>query len=463
MAGRIKVSFHMRVLISLLALCGILIGTFMIFQYHREKEFRTELLNTRLQMVNLRVIDYIYSGEDLNLIVPRLSRTLKGLRLTVIDCDGRVLFDNNDSTPFPISNHNNRPEIIKARESGTGYIVERYSESDNTDYFYSAMLSDDDTVVRTAVPYNHSLQSFLSADRTFLWVMGLMTVAVCIIGFIITRRISISIANLNKFAEKAENGHRIFDEAAFPNDELGSIASHIVRLYVQRDQQHHDAIEHERDKIRIKKQLTNNINHELKTPVTSILVCADLLNDHPELPEKERTEFIGRIRSNARRLTSMLQDVSTITRMDDGADKIEMEPVEIAKLVQDVVADEQAKAGGMTINVCVPDITINGNRTLLESLFRNLLDNAVAYSGGSEITISADANGNFTFRDNGIGIEEKHLPYIFERFYRIDKGRSRLLGGTGLGLAIVKNAVAIHGGSIKAKNDNGLRFDFNIS
>ncbi len=109
-----------------------------------------------------------------------------------------------------------------------------------------------------------------------------------------------------------------------------------------------------------------------------------------------------------------------------------------------------------------PALIVNGNRPLLESIFRNLIDNAIAHSGGSEIIISADDSGTFIVRDNGRGVSAEHLPHIFDRFYRVDKGRSRAAGGTGLGLSIVRNAVAIHGGVISASIDNGLRYDFRI-
>lgn len=461
MAGRIKISFHYRVLFTLLTLCWLMVGAFLIFQYRREKEFRSELLNMELQMHNSRIIDDLEHGEDIASVAKRIGSPLPDLRLTLIDPNGKVVFDNNYKTPFPTTNHSNRPEVIKAKEKGFGYSVGRRSESDDTDYFYSATLCDNGMIIRSAAPYTHSLQSFLKADRTFLWIMLAITLMASLAGYFMARKISTSISRLNKFAEKAEKGEHIFDDWAFPRDELGNIAGNIVKLYVQRDQRHKESINQERDKIRIKKQMTNNINHELKTPVASILICAELIRDHPELPETKKLEFTERIHENAKRLDSMLQDVAEITRMDDGAAMIDKEPVNLAEIISDVVDAERLRTD-MVITTGIPFITIQGNRSLLESLFRNLIENAIAYSEGTEIRISADNNGNFTFRDNGIGIPDKHLPHIFERFYRIDKGRSRDKGGTGLGLAIVKNVVAAHGGTIKACNDGGLRFDFRL-
>ena len=192
-----------------------------------------------------------------------------------------------------------------------------------------------------------------------------------------------------------------------------------------------------------------------------MLVSLELLRDHPELPAEKKAEFIERLYANAKRLNSMLKDVSVITRMDEGTSMIEKEPIDLRELV-DEVAEEERLRTDMRIVTDVPQIVIDGNRQLLESVFRNLIDNAIAYSGGTEISITADSDGNFTVADNGCGIPEEHLPHIFERFYRVDKGRSRAAGGTGLGLAIVKNAVALHGGCITAANDNGLKMTFRL-
>lgn len=459
MAGRVKFSFHTRVLLTVLALCWILVGTAMVFQYRREKEFKAQLLDTRLQMHNNRIVDDLRQGESIDSIVRRIGVPVEHLRVTLIDRKGNVVYDN--TSPHPTANHNTRPEVIEARANGTGHAVARLSQSDDMNYFYSARLADNGMVVRSAAPYTHSLTDFLKADSTMLWIMVALTLAMSLVGFIVTRKISLSITRLNDFAHKAERGERIYSDEAFPNDELGSIAGNIVKLYVQREQQHRQALRNEQDKIRLKKQLTNNINHELKTPVASILLCLDLLHDHPELTPEQKEEFMDKIRHNAQRLNSLLKDVSTITRMDEGADVIEKTETDLTTLIREIVEESRLRTN-MKITLDIPDLSITGNRPLLESIFRNLIDNAIAYSGASEMIISADPEGNFTVSDNGCGIAPEHLPHIFERFYRIDSGRSRAAGGTGLGLSIVRNAVAIHGGSIKPFSINGLAYKFKL-
>lgn len=454
-----KLSFQMRMFLTLLGLCWLLAGTFMFFQYHREKDYKTTLLNTCLQIHNARLLDNLRTGEPIAGIVARISAPSEDLRVTLIGSDGRVLYDSHN--PAPATDHNTRPEVIAARASGEGYAIERVSQEDDVAYFYSAMLGDDGIVVRSAAPYSHTLTEFLTVDRSILWIMAALTVLVSFAGLLATRKIAVSIRRLSLFAERAGKGGRIYEGFPFPHDELGTIATNIVRLYVQRDEQHRQTIRLEQDKARLKKQLTNNINHELKTPVASILVSLDILDDHPDISEEKKRELMERIRANAERLSALLRDVATITRMEDGQGMVEKKPVDLKALVEGIAAEARLRTD-MAINVRVPELTVLGDRSLLQSIFQNLTDNAIAHSGGTEFNITADSEGNFRVWDNGKGIAPEHLPHIFERFYRVDDGRTRSAGSTGLGLSIVRNAVAAHGGTIRAISTRGLMFEFKL-
>ncbi|MBQ2211160.1 MAG: hypothetical protein II404_14585 [Prevotella sp.] len=221
----------------------------------------------------------------------------------------------------------------------------------------------------------------------------------------------------------------------------------------------------------MRRQLTNNIAHELKTPTASILGYTETIMEHPNLDAETKRQFVERTHSQAMRLTALLQDISTLNRIDHAPDQLMKERTDVSHLFYDVVQEtaHTLSQRHQTLRNCLPgDIIINGNASLLYSLFRNLVDNAANYAGeGARIEISATEQPRqweFVFEDNGPGISKEHLPRIFERFYRIDKGRSRALGGTGLGLAIVKNAVLLHGGSIKAQSadPHGLRFVFTL-
>lgn len=222
---------------------------------------------------------------------------------------------------------------------------------------------------------------------------------------------------------------------------------------------------------RMRRELTQNIAHELKTPVASILGYTETILNTPGIDEGTRHQFIVRTHLQAQRLTALLQDISILNRMDYAANVLTMERVDVSQLFADIVQEtalafENRK---MTLsNSLSQGIIVRGNPSLLYSVFRNLVDNALNYAGqGTAVKVYAVEETDywhFVFTDNGVGIPPEHLPRIFERFYRIDKGRSRSLGGTGLGLAIVKNAVMLHGGTIIAKptEGGGLTFEFSI-
>ena len=222
---------------------------------------------------------------------------------------------------------------------------------------------------------------------------------------------------------------------------------------------------------RLRRELTHNISHELKTPVASILGYTDTILESPDISEAMKHLFIERTNVQAKRLSALLQDISALNRMDYAKDMIAVERVDVAALFADILQETTlaVQRREMSVKNYLPqNIIVRGNRSLLYSIFRNLIDNAVNYAGqGTTIEVSASEQQGlwlFTFSDNGIGIPAEHLPRIFERFYRIDKGRSRDMGGTGLGLAIVKNAVQLHGGTINVSSPatGGLTFEFTL-
>lgn len=465
-------NYSQRLFLWLVGYSLLLVGCFVVFQYNREKAFKAEELNARLQLVNARLLDEISRNGGRVDSLRYDEFPFDYLRVSVIDYDGNVVFDNTLDT-LPSYSHLNREEIAEALNEGTGYTLRRHSESSDNFYFYSARKGDG-IIVRSAIPYSVSLHELLSADYGFLWFMAFVTVLMCTIGYAATRKLGRNIQRLNRFAERAERGERIYDMEPFTHDELGDISNHIVRLYARLQKamadiarEHKAALHEEREKIRIKKQLTNNINHELKTPVASIVVCLETIISRRDMSADKRDEFVERCYSNALRLRKLLDDVSIITRMDDGGATVIKENVDLSAIIRETLHDFEVRCAGagVSINLHQPDkLMMNGNAGLLLSIFHNLLDNALSYSGCSSVDINVDGSDEHyvtvSFRDNGCGIPQEHIPHIFERFYRVDKGRSRKAGGTGLGLAIVKNAVALHGGSISVENrvPEGLEF-----
>lgn len=228
----------------------------------------------------------------------------------------------------------------------------------------------------------------------------------------------------------------------------------------------------EEDKARLKRQLTQNVAHELKTPVSSIQGYLETIVSNPDIDAQTKDQFIQRCYAQSRRLSSLLADISTLNKLDDAPQGYEFELVSIPDLLQSIRRDVsmQMEANHVTFRSMVePGVEVNGNPSLLYSIFRNLTDNSIAY-GGEEVTITVQVLSEstdfytFSFSDNGPGVAPEHIPHLFERFYRIDKGRSRKMGGTGLGLAIVKNSVLLHRGTISVRLGiaGGLEFIFTL-
>ncbi len=222
--------------------------------------------------------------------------------------------------------------------------------------------------------------------------------------------------------------------------------------------------------FRLKQQLTQNIAHEFKTPVCTIQGYIEtILDNYPEKISEEQTKhFLQRCYTQSNRLNNLVQDMSQLMEISANSQYIEKEQLNLSSIIKNLLQEATGKLEELqiTVNNTLPDyLPINGNSTMLHSIFRNLLDNTISYSGGKcQIDLNCYRTDEeyyyISFSDTGAGIPTEHLNRIFERFYRVDKGRSRKLGGTGLGLAIVKNAIILHGGTISARQNKGGGLEF---
>ena len=427
MASATKLSFHKQLFLQLIAFSWAMVLCFVVFQYIREKEYKSEFLNAQLQQYNRHLLITIEEGEPFEDYIATHDKPFDELRISIITLTGAVIYDN--AIPLDsLDNHRGRPEVANALARGEGYNISRQSTSNGREYFYSATRGER-VVVRTAIPYSSTLHDLLDADWSFLVVIVSITLAMSVVAYFTTRKLGKDIERVNRY-------------------------------------------EAEQEQNRLKRQLTNNINHELKTPVASIQVCLETLLSGINISEEKRQELIERCYAHNDRLRRLLNDVSLITRMEDGSALINREKVVINEIIDEVaeelemLPEEERMMLHLDFN---EEVIVNGNPSLIGSIFRNLTENAIAYSEGRNIYISLLENNDklcrIRFEDDGKGVEQKHLPHLFERFYRVDKGRSRQKGGTGLGLAIVKHAVQFHGGTITPTSckEGGLKFDFTLA
>ena len=426
MASVIKLSYHKRLFLVIIVFLWSVVFCFIGFQYLREQQYKSDFLSAQLQLYNRHLLEIVEEGQPYEEYIMTHNKPFDELRVTIITLSGAVIYDNIlliDS----LDNHRERPEVVQAMKNGSGYHIGRQSASDGREYFYSATKGER-VVVRTAIPYSSSLDELLKADWNFLIVMISISIVMSVVAFFITRKLGKNIERIKRY-------------------------------------------EAEQEKDILKRQLTNNINHELKTPVASIQVCLETLLSGISLSDEKRQELIERCYTHNERLRRLLNDVSLITRMEDGSALIGKERIVVNDIIKEI-ADELEIMPENERMVLHSDfneqVVMEANLSLIGSIFRNLTENAIAYSEGRNIYISLLENNDeecrISFEDDGKGVQEEQLSRLFERFYRVDKGRSRQKGGTGLGLAIVKHAVQFHGGTIKVSNryKGGLRFEFSL-
>jgi two-component system OmpR family sensor kinase/two-component system phosphate regulon sensor histidine kinase PhoR len=223
----------------------------------------------------------------------------------------------------------------------------------------------------------------------------------------------------------------------------------------------------------LKQQLTSNIAHELKTPLASIKGYIETLMGNTEIDKEKQQYFIERAHAQAERLNLLLNDISLLNNIEDAGELFEIKQVNVKSVVSDVIENLENRLSAKNIKCKLnvdEDVVVQGNDSLLSSVFQNLIENSINYAGENvNIEVKNYLEDKkyyyFSYSDSGSGIPEEHINRIFERFYRIDSGRTREMGGTGLGLSIVKNAVLLHKGKISARNKEtgGLEFLFTLA
>lgn len=222
----------------------------------------------------------------------------------------------------------------------------------------------------------------------------------------------------------------------------------------------------------LKKQMTSNIAHELRTPVTSIRGYLETLLACPDMPQEKKQAFLERAYNQTLRLSELISDMALISKMEEKSSNFKKEEVDFYDIANEVFEefDERIRTADVTLeNQIQPGTILYANRTLIYTILRNLVENSLKYAGNGVIIHleCSSLSGNIyslTYYDTGSGVSEEHLERIFERFYRVSEGRTRDDGGSGLGLSIVRNAVAFHGGKIKVSNrsEGGLMFVFTL-
>lgn len=483
-------SYHWRLFLPLATILCIVFGLIIYYQYKREADYRAQIFGSELELIDNRILNAYEEDVNLRTFLNFIQKFFKGsvfegVRVSVY-YDDQLQYSL--GTPIPIDNDgltlrgyglDNTPAADSAgsRRIVAGRTVG--SDEDGNRYLFSKTESSDGRVtIRTAMPYSDNVHDAIDVDSTVWLVIIGCLLTTLLVTYYLTRILSRNVILLKDFAYRATTGGRFTGEDKFPRNELGDISREIVKLYRERlkameliKKERKIAIHAIEEKVKITRQLTNNINHEIKTPVGIIRGYLESIIADPEMDTATRNRFLDRMLMNVERLTDLLNDVSTMTRLENGADMIAVEKIDIHELVYQIESDLPANnlSGNLEFTFDIPlECNVSGNYNLLQGMICGLIRNAAIHSGGTEAGLRMISENKrfyvFSFYDNGNGVSPEHIPHLFERFYRVDTGRSRKMGGTGLGLPIVKSTITSLGGTISVHNRStgGLEFIFTL-
>jgi signal transduction histidine kinase len=565
-----KLNFQQKLVWSFLIIFVVFTAGIAVFQQSHERRNKTEALQAELDAYADMVSQYLIAQGTTAAMDSLMTLMPPNLRLTLVERDGKVVYDNAVSDPATLENHADRPEIADALASGSGTLI-RTSTSVNQDYLYYAKDNGNSLIVRVALPHDIVVKSFLKPDNAFLYFVVVLLIVGFVFIYYVSRHFGRSVRYLGNFSSALHNSAGRISTLQFPKNEFGDVARRLADDF-DRIREHEKQIAQEREKLllhiqtsaegvcffradstvafynglfmqyfnvltgeaisagqrltgdspdfkqvrefldqkggenyyearigkhgkdfvmrlnifedysfeiiltditaheknrRLKQEMTGNIAHELRTPVTSIRGFLEILLNN-ELGKEKEHEYLQRAYSQTKTLSDLISDMSLLTRIDERQNAFEFSDIDINRLLDKVHNDTSAALAEKQIafDADIPEgLTIEGNESLLYSVFRNLTDNVISHAGtGIAIKVKAESDGSmvrFSFADTGKGIsDERHFARLFERFYRVSEGRTRDTGGSGLGLSITKNAVQFHGGTISVRpaTPHGLEF-----
>ncbi len=422
--------------IAILAIVATVISITIVYYGLFQSRVRNDLAISAKLLKDTHYFEHV----DINTDEIDLSTDLNELRVTWIDGDGTVLYDN-DVITGTLSNHMDRPEIKDAFDSGVGQTV-RKSDTLNKNTYYYAVLLDNGTVLRVATEAESLLSVFMSA-APIITLIVLIIIALCVaISQMLTKQL---ISPIEKMAKNLDNS-----EFESPYIELTPFAQTIR-------EQHTEIL----SAAKARQDFTANVSHELKTPLTAISGYAELL-EGDMVTEDKKNHFYHEIHRNSDRLLALINDIIRLSEFDRKSGDEAFEEFDLYELAQSSmdVLSVNARQRGVEITLEGESHKLIGNKDMIKELIENLAQNAIRYNNeGGKVLIKVsgtDDKATLIVKDNGIGIPAAEQQRVFERFYRVDKSRSKATGGTGLGLAIVKHIVEIHDARIELDSAPGV-------
>lgn len=411
------------VLIAALSVCLTVLFTSVIFYRKFQNQIIDDLKShAHILLSTQEFLDYVEKDYD-----PKIDN----MRITVIDTDGKVEYDSNADIGA-MDNHATRPEVQAALKTGSGYVIRESDTLDKRTYYYAELLSDG-RVLRVAKEADSIWEFLITVCPLLLVLLFVMIMLSVLMARLLARQMIQPVEQLAMHLESDDTPIHTYVE---------------IQPFLDKIHKQHQEL---RKSARLRQEFTANVSHELKTPLASISGYAELI-ETGIAGEKDTRRFAGEIHKNANRLLSLINDIIHLSKLDVMTDVPQMELLNLTVVADNTVEMLQLQAEKhqvqLTMNRREKRVNIEGNKSMIEEVLYNLCDNAIRYNHpGGHVWVSVYCENHESVvevRDDGIGIPEEDQKRIFERFYRVDKGRSKETGGTGLGLAIVKHIVEQH-------------------
>lgn len=478
-----QIKYQWRLFLPLVILIWVIVIILGLWMYRTERHLRVENIRSQVDFMAARILNTYERDVDptafLGFVEEFYSKDklFDEIRVSVYQGDS-LLCTIGEAIVLPETQHYRETEAVVHGQRQPRRL-DTNEKRDHDNFYYRVIHSPDGQMsVYTMLPFSAELLRASKVSKKIYIFLIVVALLATLTAYIMAHRMGHTIRSLRDFALRAGSDPSFVPADDFTHDELGDISRQIIRFYNERNRsliklrrEHKVAMHALEEKTRIKRDLTNNINHELKTPIGVIKGYLDTINGDPDMNEVQLRRFLKKVNDHVDRLIQLLEDLSSITRLEDGSQMIHTEPVDFHEVAYQVAGDleESRVLKGMEFNYDVPTYCrIIGNSGLLAAMLNNLVKNAVAYSKGTECNLILTGKDDdffyFAFYDNGVGVKEESLPHLFERFFREDSGRSRKTGGTGLGLCIVQNTIEALGGTITAANreGGGLLFRFSL-
>ncbi len=438
---------------------ALVISAFLVYILQQGKDFSIKHLKDELIAYNEEVYNAYINGIPLEEVANPDS-----LRYTIIDTFYNILHSNGKGDPSYSGTQSSRDEIIEATLSGEGTAL-RFSSFANKEYLYYAKKYPG-LYVRTSVPYTYEKIEYSHPNYRYQYAILLLIISLLVTLAYISKKLTTPLKAFNSFIDIVQSNKKDFSQISFPNNEYGEVGQKIVNTYKQLEQVK-----------QFKEQVTHNIAHELKTPLTGVRAYLETILNDEEMSVEQMRKFIERAHKQTLRLTSLVNDVSVLNKLDEESDYYKIEEINISeclKEIEDELAHKLKKNNTKFRPLISSELSIRSSHDIIYPLFKNLMDNTLEHAGpDTTITIRAGISQisgadnyyiNFTYSDDGKGIPDEALERLFDRFYRIEEGRGRKTGGSGLGLAIVKSSVMFHKGTISVENNptGGVTFKFSL-